>query len=315
VSKVPPAISAGAGYYYVLGILRMTAEAMRHRPTRDRIRGEGQHTLVQAASWCGSGIMLRRVRWICAEAELSWRAPNHAIMTTETGGTTRTEIAAGGEALFSGRDRAGTVSVVPAGVERCAAYQHADIRCCILWIRPEIARDVGLPNPPALMSNRAERIVSGLLTALADEVEAGHSPDNTYVEHLVGVVLHRVALLGGQNPLEGTRRPLDPATVCHVADYIDSNLDAAISLSDLARIAQMPLDYFARSFRAATGAPPYAYVLSRRLQRARELLQHSDHPISAIALDVGFANQSHLTATFHKAFGITPASFRKESRR
>jgi AraC family transcriptional regulator len=293
----------------------MTAEAMRHRPTRDRIRGEEQHTLVQAASWCGSGVMLRRVRWICAEAELSWKAPNHAIMVTEKGGTARTEIAAGGEAFFNGRDRAGTVSVVPTGVERCAAYRHADIRCCILWISPEIARDVGLPNAPALLSNRVERIVSGLLAALADEVEAGRSPDNTYVEHLVGVLLHRVALLDGKKTLQPTRRALDSATVCRVADYIDSSLDAEISLSDLARIAEMPLDYFARSFRAATGAPPYAYVLSRRLQRARELLLQSDRPISAIALDVGFANQSHLTATFQRAFGVTPASLRKDSRR
>jgi AraC family transcriptional regulator len=135
------------------------------------------------------------------------------------------------------------------------------------------------------------------------------------VEHLVGVLLHRVALLDGKKTLQPTRRALDSATVCRVADYIDSSLDAEISLSDLARIAEMPLDYFARSFRAATGAPPYAYVLSRRLQRARELLLQSDRPISAIALDVGFANQSHLTATFQRAFGVTPASLRKDSRR
>jgi AraC family transcriptional regulator len=77
----------------------------------------------------------------------------------------------------------------------------------------------------------------------------------------------------------------------------------------------MPLDHFARSFRAATGAPPYAYVLSRRPQHARELLLKSDRPISAIALDVGFANQSHLTATFQRTFGVAPASFRKETRR
>jgi hypothetical protein len=80
---------------------------------------------------------------------LSARNINHAIMVTEKGGTAQTEIAAGGEALFNGRDRAGTVSVVPADVERCAAYRHADIRCCILWIRPEIARHVGSPNLPA----------------------------------------------------------------------------------------------------------------------------------------------------------------------
>lgn len=74
----------------------------------------------------------------------------------------------------------------------------------------------------------------------------------------------------------------------------------------------LPLDAFARRFKATTGQTPYGYVLERRLIRAESLLADSDRPLGDIALAVGFSSQSHFTATFRRMRVITPRAWRRQ---
>ena len=59
---------------------------------------------------------------------------------------------------------------------------------------------------------------------------------------------------------------------------------------------------------------PSQYVLALRLQEARRLLTTTDLPLSAIALNTGFFDQSHFTKRFQKMTGMTPTRFRKTFR-
>src|ERR1700731_5068700 len=107
---------------------------------------------------------------------------------------------------------------------------------------------------------------------------------------------------------------LPPATLRRIRDYVDSHLDQNIELESLAATAELSLYHFARSFKQSEGTTPHAFVLERRLARARELLTRPDLSLSEVAFAVGFADQSHFTRRFRQMVGISPGQFRKLQR-
>lgn len=96
----------------------------------------------------------------------------------------------------------------------------------------------------------------------------------------------------------------------HVCDYIEAHLEEDLSLVRLAREAALSVHAFAPSFSRAMGVTPHAYVLRRRVERARRLLQGSDLPIAEVAQACGFSSQSHLSSAFKRQTGQTPAAYR-----
>ncbi|MEQ9642069.1 MAG: AraC family transcriptional regulator [Alphaproteobacteria bacterium] len=99
-----------------------------------------------------------------------------------------------------------------------------------------------------------------------------------------------------------------------ILDYIDANLDANLSLEGLAGLAGVVTHQFGRSFKRKVGQPPHRYVLARRIEAARQRLKTTDDPIAEIAYATGFSSQSHMTTTFRREIGITPASIRNEAK-
>ena len=93
--------------------------------------------------------------------------------------------------------------------------------------------------------------------------------------------------------------------------YIDAHLGERMTLLDIAESLDSSAYHFARAFKRSVGIAPHQYVMRRRLDRARELLQNTGLPIAEVALAVGCANQSHFSAQFHKATGVTPLSYRQ----
>jgi AraC family transcriptional regulator len=109
-----------------------------------------------------------------------------------------------------------------------------------------------------------------------------------------------------------TTRGLAAWQVVRVRAYIDSNLDRTIHIRDLSAIAGRSPAHFARMFKLAVGESPHAYVMKRRLERARHLMMTGSQPMSEIALSVGFSDQAHLCRLFRKAFGRSPANWRRD---
>jgi len=71
--------------------------------------------------------------------------------------------------------------------------------------------------------------------------------------------------------------------------------------------------HFLRLFRASTGQTPYQYVLNRRLERAKSLLQKTLMPLVNIAAACGFSSQTHMTDLFRSHIGKTPLHYRRNS--
>ncbi len=110
------------------------------------------------------------------------------------------------------------------------------------------------------------------------------------------------------------RRPLpsaDTSSLARLSAYVDSHLDAAIRIADLAEIWGQPPEEFRRTFRNSTGYSPYAFVILRRLERARALLAEPERSIAEVAMLTGFSSQSHMTDTFRRVLDTTPAEHRR----
>jgi AraC-like DNA-binding protein len=86
------------------------------------------------------------------------------------------------------------------------------------------------------------------------------------------------------------------------------------TLQGLATACGMSANSFARAFRGSTGLSPRQWLISFRIARAQEMLADSNIPLSAIALDCGFCDQSHFTRAFTQMVGKTPAIWRREAR-
>ncbi|GGP26648.1 helix-turn-helix domain-containing protein [Silvimonas amylolytica] len=93
-------------------------------------------------------------------------------------------------------------------------------------------------------------------------------------------------------------------------DYINSHLDAGLTLGELASQVALSEFHFARAFRDSFGMPPHAWLTARRLDRARQLLRHGDQPLVDVAAACGFADASHFSNRFRAALGASPSQYR-----
>lgn len=97
-----------------------------------------------------------------------------------------------------------------------------------------------------------------------------------------------------------------------VDEYIADNIGSNISVDDLADLLGCSKFYFLREFKKLAGVTPYQYLLSQRLEQARQRLSSSTVNIAATAQELGFNDQSHLTRVFKAHFGVTPGQFVKQ---
>ena len=140
-----------------------------------------------------------------------------------------------------------------------------------------------------------------------------------FTDHVfLAMVAHLAAMYGGldnrdiQAYAAPKGRMLTPLQERRVTSRLLDDLSADTSLSELAALCGLSRSYFVRAFKQSTGMPPYRWLLMQRVRRAKALLRGTNMPIADIAVACGFADQSHLTRVFSKAFRISPAAWRRQ---
>ncbi|MBB5666436.1 AraC family transcriptional regulator [Rhizobium leguminosarum] len=109
---------------------------------------------------------------------------------------------------------------------------------------------------------------------------------------------------------EAVRGGLSPSVRRRTADYIDANLDQALTLDRLAREAGLSTFHFAKMFRVSFGMPPHRYVAARRIEQAERLLRNRENSLAAVASACGFGSQSHFSKAFKATTGVPPGEWR-----
>ncbi|GFE21392.1 MULTISPECIES: GlxA family transcriptional regulator [Streptomyces] len=116
---------------------------------------------------------------------------------------------------------------------------------------------------------------------------------------------------GGQAQFIEHRDP--PSNTDHlgpVLEWMQENLDKPLTVADIARRAAMSSRSLSRRFRAQTGTTPLQWLLHRRLQRARELLETTDLSMERVARAAGFGSTETLRHHFSRHVGTTPTAYR-----
>ncbi|MGF6091184.1 AraC family ligand binding domain-containing protein [Pseudomonas sp. 18173] len=104
--------------------------------------------------------------------------------------------------------------------------------------------------------------------------------------------------------------PRLPLVAQRAREYLHANAQYDIGLDQLAVATGVDRFRLTRAFKAAYGMAPHAYLVQLRLATARRLLARGEQP-ATVAMALGFADQSHLGRWFVRAYGLTPALYRK----
>jgi AraC family transcriptional regulator len=113
-------------------------------------------------------------------------------------------------------------------------------------------------------------------------------------------------------PALGERRR--PRWLTVIEDAIESSIASPPSVAELAALAGVHASHVLRTFRQYHGCTVAAYVRRQRVERARAEIATTNSSLSIIALQAGFADQSHLTRVFRQAFGETPGQYARSLR-
>ena len=93
-------------------------------------------------------------------------------------------------------------------------------------------------------------------------------------------------------------------------DLVDREYARPLDVTALARAAHASPAHFSRRFKRAYGETPYQYVLTRRVERAQELLRNTETTVTDICLDVGFHSLGSFSSAFHRVAGMSPTAYR-----
>ena len=170
----------------------------------------------------------------------------------------------------------------------------------------EVARELGRDGPPVFAAPTIDDPVAARVIAHAHaiaETDDGDTAEASMLAALRYLILHHADASRGAEPIErsGARR--------RFAMYVAA-MEPAMELQRLADVAGVTRFQVIRDFKHVTGLTPGAWSRNRRLRLASRMIEQGA-TVADAAFAAGFADQSHLSRSFRRTHGITPATFRR----
>ncbi|MBD1909798.1 MULTISPECIES: AraC family transcriptional regulator [unclassified Leptolyngbya] len=215
--------------------------------------------------------------------------------------------------------RNGSCVIVPAAVPHESSWGH-EAEFTLLIFEPaylaQLAYETLEGDRIELIPQfaRIDPIIASVGSALKAELESDSIRGRLYAESaavfLATHLLHHYC--SRTHPIKVTAKGLPKYKLQQAIAYIEAHLGEEISLEAIANHLNMSQYYFCHLFKKSMGVSPYQYVLQQRINKAKHLLKHQKSVITDVALECGFANQTHFTKHFRKLTGITPRSYREQ---
>jgi AraC-like DNA-binding protein len=108
------------------------------------------------------------------------------------------------------------------------------------------------------------------------------------------------------------QRLRDITVMRRVRDRIDREYAQPLNLEELAKGAHMSAGHLSREFRRVYGEPPYAYLMTRRIERAMTLLRRGDLSVTEVCFEVGFSSLGTFSTRFSELVGVPPSVYRRD---
>src|SRR5437588_3346391 len=105
----------------------------------------------------------------------------------------------------------------------------------------------------------------------------------------------------------------DLARLRRVRDRIDREYTRPLDVEALARGVNMSAGHLSRQFRRAYGESPYAYLMTRRIERAMALLRRGDLGVTAVCFAVGCSSLGTFSSRFTELVGVPPSVYRRQA--
>jgi AraC-like DNA-binding protein len=177
------------------------------------------------------------------------------------------------------------------------------LRYRILYLEPSLMLDCldGASLPfvrDAVITDRS--FCTTLLSALGP---IDQELDDLFLADFIARLMQGLARHAGQ-PAKPLLRPAWRAARL-ARDYLEDNMARSVRSEELEAVTGLDRYALSRHFRAAFSTSPHRFLVMRRLQQARRMIEIGE-PLAQIAIAVGFSDQSHFNRQFKKAFGITP---------
>lgn len=150
---------------------------------------------------------------------------------------------------------------------------------------------------------------------LIEAMEIGYNRENYFELELKSKLLSLLGLLFKHGYVHSKDQTHDAyrreEKIRTIIDYINAHYKEELTIDHLASICNYSPTYFMNFFKKNLGVSCIDYLISYRLRKATELLQHSTLSILDIASEVGFTNLSNFNRQFKKAYHMTPSQYRE----
>jgi AraC family transcriptional regulator len=179
-----------------------------------------------------------------------------------------------------------------------------------------IADDAGAPRIGELHHRHVafdDDTIAGLGRAVLPALKHPDKASQLFVDHVVFALgVHVAHTYGGMRPLSPPiRGGLAAWQARRAVEILSANLDGRVPLKDVARECHLSVSHFSRAFSRTIGTAPHRWLLSHRIEVAKEKLRDDRLSLSGVALACGFADQSHLTRVFTRIVGVSPGAWRR----
>ena len=155
--------------------------------------------------------------------------------------------------------------------------------------------------------------ISNLGSSMLSALSLPDQANRLFVDHVtLAVGVHIAQTYGDMRPMSRpVRGGLAPWQVRRAKEILNANLDGGMPLKEVARECRLSVSHFSRAFRQTMGVAPHNWLLTRRVEVAKEKLRDRRLSLSDVASACGFADQSHLTRVFTHIIGVSPGAWRR----
>lgn len=221
--------------------------------------------------------------------------------------------------IWEGRDSAGQLHIIPGDLDVTWKLPEGS-EGLILTFNPEIFETImdelnqigALEITPAFFST--DPFIERTMRELIREIRKDALGSSIFAESSGQLLaLHLIRKHSNlSKSLKGFATLSPPINQMRRAeDFMVANMAKPISLSDIAKEANLNMFYFVKCFRDWKGKTPYRFLMDLRMEEARKLLINSTLSIEEISYKIGFKNATNFSTAFREHFGLPPLRYRK----